>query len=117
MNKLHTASPLDRYSAAAMAFLESSVVVYLRVLYYPEGFSFPLKVINQDILVTEVFREAATIIILFTIGLIATKSLIARFAVFIYAFAIWDIFYYIYLICLIGWPISFLHGTFYSSSR
>jgi hypothetical protein len=92
--------------AAAMAFPESSVVVYLRALYYPEGFAFPLKVMDQSILVTEIFREAATLIMLFTIAIIATKSLIARFAVFIYTFAIWDIFYYIYLFFLIGWPSS-----------
>ena len=29
--------------AVAMAFVESAVVVYLRAIFYPEGFSFPLK--------------------------------------------------------------------------
>ena len=94
--------------AAAMAVLESAVVVYLRALYYPEGFVFPLKMMDQQILVTEIFREAATIVMLFTIGVISTKSWISRFAVFIYAFAIWDIFYYIYLVFLLGWPPSLL---------
>ena len=28
--------------AVAMAYLESAVVVYLRAIYYPEGFGFPL---------------------------------------------------------------------------
>jgi hypothetical protein len=94
--------------AAAMAFLESAVVVYLRALYYPEGFVFPLKMMDQHILVTEIFREAATMVMLFTIAGIATKSWISRFAVFIYSFAIWDIFYYIYLVFLLGWPPSLL---------
>ncbi|MGA2823030.1 MAG: hypothetical protein ABSE72_05840 [Bacteroidales bacterium] len=94
--------------AAAMAFLESAVVVYLRALYYPEGFVFPLKMMDQHILVTEILREAATMVMLFTIAGIATKSRISRFAVFIYSFAIWDIFYYIYLIFLLGWPPSLL---------
>jgi hypothetical protein len=94
--------------AAAMAFLESAVVVYLRALYYPEGFVFPLKMMDQQILFTEIIREAATMIMLFTIAMIATKSWISRFAVFIYAFAIWDIFYYIYLVFLLGWPPSLL---------
>jgi hypothetical protein len=94
--------------AAAMAVPESAVVVYLRALYYPEGFAFPLKVMNQSILLTEIIREAATMVMLLTIAIIATKSLITRFAVFIYAFAIWDIFYYIFLVFLIGWPSSFL---------
>jgi len=91
-----------------MAFLESAVVVYLRALYYPEGFAFPLKMMDQHILVTEIIREAATMVMLFTIAGIATKSRISRFAIFIYSFAIWDIFYYIYLVFLLGWPPSFL---------
>ena len=94
--------------AIAMAFLESAVVVYLRALYYPEGFEFPLKMMNQNIIVTEIFREAATMIMLLTIAIISVKSLISRFAVFIYVFAIWDIFYYIWLVLLLGWPPSFL---------
>jgi hypothetical protein len=63
---------------------------------------------DQHILVTEILREAATMVMLFTIAGIATKSRISRFAVFIYSFAIWDIFYYIYLIFLLGWPPSLL---------
>jgi hypothetical protein len=91
-----------------MAFLESAVVVYLRALYYPEGFEFPLKMMNQNIIITEIFREAATMIMILTIAIISVKSLISRFAVFIYVFAIWDIFYYIWLVLLLGWPHSFL---------
>ena len=29
--------------AVAMGYLEAAVVVYLRAIYYPEGFSFPLQ--------------------------------------------------------------------------
>lgn len=92
--------------AVAMAFLESAVVVYLRALYYPEGFSFPLKMMDERIMTTEALREAATLVMLFAAGAIATKSRITRFAVFIYVFAIWDIFYYIFLVLLLGWPKS-----------
>jgi len=94
--------------AAAMAFLESAVVVYLRALYYPEGFVFPLRMMDQQVLVTEIIREAATMVMLFTISMIAARSRISRFAFFIYVFAVWDIFYYIYLFLLLGWPPSFL---------
>ncbi len=45
-----------------MAYLESAVVVYLRELYYPDGFSFPLREIPMTILITEIGREAATIV-------------------------------------------------------
>jgi hypothetical protein len=92
--------------AVAMAFLESSVVVYLRALYYPGGFAFPLKMMDEHILVTEIFREAATMVMLFTVGIISARSWISRFAIFIYTFAIWDIFYYIFLVFLLGWPPS-----------
>ena len=30
--------------AAAMAYVEAAVVVYLRALYYPQGFAFPLAI-------------------------------------------------------------------------
>lgn len=94
--------------ALAMGYLESAVVVYLREIYYPDGFSFPLKAMSKDIAITELFREAATIIMLISIGLMAAKKPIIRFALFIYSFAIWDIFYYIFLYLLIGWPATLL---------
>ncbi|MCX6243567.1 MAG: hypothetical protein NTU98_02585 [Bacteroidetes bacterium] len=94
--------------AAAMAFLESAVVVYLRAVYYPEGFVFPLKMMDPGIMVTEIVREAATMVMLITVAVIAGKNAVSRFAIFIYAFAIWDIFYYIYLVLLLGWPSSMM---------
>ncbi|HID92616.1 MAG TPA: hypothetical protein EYP60_00840 [bacterium (Candidatus Stahlbacteria)] len=41
----------------AMAFVEAAVVVYLRQLYYPGGFAFPLRQIPQNILTVELGRE------------------------------------------------------------
>ena len=94
--------------AIAMAFLESAIVVYLRKLYYPEGFCFPLKSIEFDIAVTEFLREIATLIMLISIGIIAGRKNIERFAFFIFSFAIWDIFYYVFLKLLISWPESLM---------
>lgn len=94
--------------AVAMGYLESAVVVYIRALYYPEGFHFPMKEIHSYIMITELFREAATLLMLLGIGIIAGKKAITRFAYFIYAFAIWDICYYVFLKLLIGWPESLL---------
>ena len=93
--------------AVAMGFLESAVVIYLRTIYYPEGFAFPIKLSGQTIALTEVLREAATLVMLFTVSLIADKKGINRFAYFLLAFAVWDIFYYIFLKLLIHWPASF----------
>jgi hypothetical protein len=94
--------------AIAMAFLESAVVVYLRALYYPDGVIFPLKLIEGRIAVTELWREVATMVMLITIAVIVSKRAIERFAWFIYAFAIWDIFYYVFLYLLLEWPQSLL---------
>lgn len=90
----------------AMGFMESAVVVYLRELYYPEGFEFPIKVIQGTVATTEILREIATLIMLLCIGYIAGSTLIQRFAYFIYSFAIWDIFYYVFLKILLDWPES-----------
>jgi hypothetical protein len=94
--------------AIAMAFVETAVVVYLRKLYYPEGFAFPLKWIDMDIAVTEFLREIATLIMLVAAGVLAGRRNTERFAYFIFAFAVWDIFYYVFLKALLGWPESLL---------
>jgi len=92
--------------AVAMGMLESSVVIYLRELYYPGGFEFPLKATSYTVAVTEIFRELATLIMLLGIGMLTGKNKQERFAWFIYSFAIWDIFYYIFLYLIINWPLS-----------
>lgn len=89
-----------------MGFLETAVVVYLRAIYYPNGFDFPLINLNNTIAVTELGREAATIIMLVGIGMVAGKNSTQRFAWFLYCFAIWDLFYYIFLKVLLNWPES-----------
>ncbi|MBS1637628.1 MAG: hypothetical protein JST26_17065 [Bacteroidetes bacterium] len=92
--------------AIAMGFLETSVVVYLRELYYPQGFNFPLVIIPNKIAVVEFWREFATIIMLIGAGYMCGHNRLTRFAYFLIAFAIWDIFYYIFLYILIQWPQS-----------
>jgi len=92
----------------AMAYLESALVVYLREIMYPEGFSFPLASIKPHIALTEVLREMATIIMLAGAGYLGGQYPAQRFACFIYCFAIWDIFYYVFLKLLTGWPESLL---------
>ncbi len=92
----------------AMAYMESAIVVYLRALYYPEGFAFPLKIIGKDIIITEFFREIATVIMIIGAGIMAGRKNIEKFAFFIYSFAVWDIFYYVFLKVLLNWPASFL---------
>jgi hypothetical protein len=90
--------------AVAMGYMESSVVVYLRELYYKNGFSFPLKEIPFHIARIEFFREVATLIMLVGCGIIAGKTPLQRFSYFLLAFAVWDLCYYIFLYVCLGWP-------------
>ncbi|MDD5582380.1 MAG: hypothetical protein PHS99_04100 [Candidatus Marinimicrobia bacterium] len=92
----------------AMGFLEAVVVVYLRQLYYPEGFLFPLKMMPSDILSAELIRELSTLVMLVVIGILAGKNFLQKFSYFLYTFAMWDIFYYVALKLFLNWPSSFL---------
>ena len=95
--------------ALAMGFLEAIIVVYLRKIYYPNGFDFPLvSTIEQWVLNMEWAREFFTIVMLLCIGILAGKKFYERFAYFLYAFAVWDIFYYIWLKVILGWPASLM---------
>jgi len=92
--------------AAAMAYVEAAVVVYLRELFYPDGFSLPLKVIPDRYLTVELFRELATLIMLSAVAGLAGKRPWERFGYFLILFGVWDIFYYIWLAATLGWPAS-----------
>jgi hypothetical protein len=95
--------------AVAMAWMESAVVLYLRTLseeldpYAP--FHVPL---SPGILRAEMIREAATLVMLALVGWFAGHSRQSRLALFIVAFGTWDIFYYVFLVPLTGWPRSVL---------
>ena len=94
--------------AVAMGFLEGIVVIYLRELYYPQGFGFPLKLMPPELVSIEWIREAATLIMLAVVGIIAGRNNLQRVMYFLFAFGVWDIFYYVALKLLIGWPASLL---------
>ena len=96
--------------AIAMALLEAATVVYLRELYYPEGFfiqsTVELRAISKNILIVEVWREVATIVMLLTVSFLACFGCKNRWAAFFWAFSIWDLFYYFFLYVFLGWPPS-----------
>ena len=92
----------------AMGYLEAVVVVYLRELHYPQGFAFPLSIFTLETMWIEWGREFATIVMLIAIGIIAGKNFLQRFSYFLFTFAIWDIFYYVFLKLTLNWPQSLL---------
>lgn len=87
-----------------MAGLEGAVVVYLRALYYPDGFSVILKIIDLHTLLVEIVRELMTLIMLASIAYLIGKNSKERFAYFLFTFGVWDIFYYVWLKLFLDWP-------------
>jgi hypothetical protein len=101
--------------AAAFAFVESAVVVYLREIYFEGAFEFPISTVWENgrhvldpLILVEMGREAATIVILAAAGILAGASALQRFCFFMIAFGIWDIFYYVWLWVFLRWPESLM---------
>ncbi len=95
--------------AIAMAWVESAVVVYLRTLI---GRVTPYQTDPLPVSVglgwIEVGREIATLVMLFSVGWLAGQTWRSRSGYALIAFGTWDIFYYIFLIPMSGWPQSLL---------
>jgi len=110
--------------AAAFGFVEAVVVVYLRAAagllpgyqgtlsdvirrsgeFYQQ--SQAISQFPQSLLTLELFREAATIVMLGSVALLTAAKLSSRAAVFLWTFAIWDITYYVVLWTTVRWPLS-----------
>jgi hypothetical protein len=97
--------------AVAFAWVEGSVVVYLREIFYKGSFNFPItvnwdngKYVSNYLTSIETVREAATIIMLAAVGCLSGRSNWQKFSYFMIAFGVWDIFYYVWLYVMIGWP-------------
>lgn len=95
--------------AVAMAWVEAAVVFYLRTMinrvvpYQPE----PLPAVG-NFGAAELVREIATLVMLVTVGLLAGGTWRSRLGYAAVAFGIWDIFYYVFLKVLTGWPHTLL---------
>lgn len=94
------------FFSIAMAFLESAVVIDLRALVFPDGFDFPIRPMNKNLGIVELWREFATIVMLIGIAWQSGKTPLHRLAYFFIAFAVWDIFYYVFLYVFLSWPSS-----------
>jgi hypothetical protein len=93
--------------AVAFALVEAMVVVYLRKLFSlefalqftPKRFHFPHAYLHF-----EQAREAATMVMLLAVGVLAGRTWWQRFAFWLFAFGVWDIFYYVWLWVYLRWP-------------
>ena len=109
--------------AGAFGFVEAAVVVYLRAAVgllpgYTETLSelqhssrgydqaASLSQFPQSLLRIEVYREAATIVMLVSVALLAASKTSTRWAAFLWVFALWDIAYYAGLWATVRWPAS-----------
>ena len=109
----------------AFGYVEAAVVVYLRTICAPirdatfhaapNDDLFPLLQVEQlqaagpqyvRLLWTELGRELATLVMLAAAGLAIGRSFREWLAGFMIAFGVWDIFYYVSLKLLLGWPAS-----------
>lgn len=95
--------------AVAMAWVESAVVVYLRTLIgRVEPYQTDPLPVSVGLGWIEVGRELATLMMLFTVGWLAGRTWRSRAGYSLIAFGVWDIFYYIFLVPMSGWPQSLL---------
>lgn len=110
--------------AAAFGFVEAIVVVYLRAAVgLLPGFQGTLSEVMrrssefyqqsqaitqfpQSLMTLELFREAATILMLLSVAVLTAARARSRVAVFLWTFAIWDITYYAGLWATVRWPLS-----------
>jgi hypothetical protein len=109
--------------AVAFGFVEAAVVVYLRAAvgllpgymgtiselqHSSQGYdqAASLSQFPQSLLRIEVYREAATIVMLVSVALLAAARASARWAAFLWVFALWDIAYYAGLWATVRWPVS-----------
>jgi hypothetical protein len=93
--------------AIAMALLEAAVVAYLRTLigridpFRPVPLPVPVWLMR-----IELAREAATLVMLGAVAWLAGRERHSRLGYFLLAFGVWDIFYYVFLVPMTGWPRS-----------
>jgi hypothetical protein len=95
--------------ASAMAWVEAAAVLYLRTLldrvqpYQPD-----LSPVAGRMALIEVAREAATLLMLLTVGFLAGRNWRGRLGYAAIAFGVWDILYYVFLKTMCGWPRSLM---------
>jgi hypothetical protein len=93
--------------AIGMAWVEAATVYYLRVavdrVIPYQANPLPMAGVMGQ---AELVREAATLVMLFIIGMLAGRTWSVRLGYSAIAFGVWDIFYYVFLKVISGWPQS-----------
>ena len=94
--------------AIAMAWVEAASVFYIRALVdriVPyQADPLPQEAMNGALGAVELVREGATLVMLATLGMVAGSTWRRRAGYAALAFGTWDIFYYVFLRLISGWP-------------
>jgi hypothetical protein len=95
--------------AIAMALVEAASVFYIRSLVdrIEPHQADPLPM-NAALGNVELWREAATLVMIATLGMLAGRTWRRRAGYAALAFGAWDIFYYVFLRLISGWPKTLL---------
>jgi hypothetical protein len=95
--------------AIAMAWVESASVFYIRALVDRiEPYQAHPLPMNDSLGYVELWREAATLVMIATLGMLAGRRWLERAGYAALAFGVWDIFYYVFLRLMTGWPRTLL---------
>ena len=98
--------------AIAMAWVEAASVFYIRALVDRiepyQADPLPLDTMSGMLGMVELWREAATLVMLATLGMLAGHTWRSRAGYAALAFGVWDIFYYVFLRLISGWPKTLL---------
>ena len=95
--------------AIAMAWVEAASVFYIRALVDRiEPYQADPLPIHGSLGNVELWREAATLVMIATVGMLAGRTWRRRAGYAALAFGAWDIFYYVFLRLISGWPRTLL---------
>jgi hypothetical protein len=95
--------------AIAMAWVEAASVFYIRALVDRiEPYQADPLPISGALGYVELWREASTLVMLATLGMLAGRTWARRAGYAAIAFGAWDIFYYVFLRVMTGWPKTLL---------
>ena len=95
--------------AIAMAWVEAASVFYIRALVDRiEPYQATPLPIDAALGYVELWREASTLVMIATLGMLAGSTWRRRAGYAALAFGAWDIFYYVFLRLMSGWPRTLL---------
>lgn len=99
------------YLRAALGFLPGYQGTLIDVWNSAYSFSYNQQLVAEklplSLLTVELVREVGTIVMILSIAFIAANKLKERAAMFLWIFAFWDIFYYVFLFLFVRWPMNF----------